>query len=103
MSDELIERVAAAIAEIRELPVEGGTVPVEFGPQSAAIIATAAVRAVRQYDVDTGPSEAEIEAVGVEVLQSAWDVVQLRPWHSQNVELGLEAAAVERAREEGVG
>lgn len=90
MSDELIERVARAIYEAWnpsgvpwDSPIVKGNA---FRGGKAMAQAAAAVRAVRQYDVDTGPTEAEVIAA----------------WNADSTRTGLQAAAVERAREAGV-
>jgi hypothetical protein len=92
---ELIERVADAIRTSKD----AGAFFNDWRDWEYEAIA--AIATVRSYDCEVGPSEAEIDAAGPEVLQSNWDIVQLRPWHYDLVKLGLDAAAVERQRRDG--
>lgn len=94
MSDELVERVARAIGRIKFGgsgigPVSGRNYG-EDPTEDEYIIADAAIAAVRAWDAETGPSEAEIQA----------SFHERGTFFRGEVRGILRAAAVERARGE---
>jgi hypothetical protein len=101
--NELVERVAEAIYEstrahlMTVFRVPAATASWEFedakGRRPFLDQARAAIAAVRAWDVERGPSEAEIEAALL--VFSYADL-------TDSLNQGLQAAAVERARGEGV-
>lgn len=108
--DELIEQVKRAMYEasprlifdedgstIGHVPWEEFT-PAPFTWEGNDDLAIAAIRAVRAYDVALGPSEAEIEAAGDEVMGADWRRPGFEQWDTEKVRSGLRAAAAERAR-----
>lgn len=94
--DELIERVEAAI---REAYVASGGIESEAALSDVSI---AAISAVRSFDCERGPSEAEIDLAFGWITEDPSagyvDVDDVRIYRAE-IESGLRDAAIERKRQ----
>lgn len=96
----LREAVGRAIYEMAFEDEYGYGEAVERAPEvmeTVLRIGDAAIRTVRAYDLAVGPSEAEIDAAGDEVMGADWCRPGFEQWDTEKMRSGLRAAAAERA------